>query len=490
MSLRRQVIIVFTSAILLPILIVGGVFHTLLRYQVREIKETYGFESTSELFTGVTVEMVGRMTKNVEEKIKNVLRVAPDRLSDEDFLRLLNEELQERNSYILVRRDEQVIFNGAPDVQLQIDPLPGFGSSDQYTYLPDSRQMMRQIDFKFSDKTRGSVFILTRVEKMLPEMRSMLLELALALVLVIVLMLVAISAWTYRVILKPVRMLRDATQKIRDGDLDFKIEVRELDELGQLCQDFDEMRQRLKESAESKVQFDAENRELIRNISHDLKTPITAVKGYAEAIRDGVADTPEKMDRYIQTICNKANDMERLIDELAYYSKIDTNRIPYEYTRLNVEEYFEDCAAELQVDLEADGIRFEFENRVDSRVEIIADPEQLKKVINNIVSNSVKYMDKEEKIIHMQVQESGDFIHVAIEDNGRGIAQKDLPLIFERFYRADAARTSSAGGSGIGLSIVKKIIEDHGGRIWAASREGVGTTLHFELRKYEQPQKE
>ena len=145
---------------------------------------------------------------------------------------------------------------------------------------------------------------------------------------------------------------------------------------------------------------------------------------------------------------------------------------------------------EIGLDLEAKGIGLSYFNYATADTMIIADPEQLKKVINNIVSNSVKYMDKEEKIIHMQVQESGDFIHVAIEDNGRGIAQKDLPLIFERFYRADAARTSSAGGSGIGLSIVKKIIEDHGGRIWAASREGVGTTLHFELRKYEQPQKE
>lgn len=489
MSLRRQLVLIFTSAVILPILIVSCVFGAITRHQLKEIKETYGVETSSELFTGVTVEMVGRLTQNVEEKIENVLQVAPDKLGEESFLALLNEELQEKNSFILVRKDDTVIFDGSPNGQTAADLLPDYNSSDQYTYLPDSRQMLRQLDFKFSDKSQGSIFILTRVGKMLPEMRSMLIELALATGLILVLIIVAISAWTYRVIIKPIRMLRNATQKIRDGDLDFKIEVRELDEIGQLCQDFDEMRQRLKESAESRVRIDTENRELIRNISHDLKTPITAVKGYAEAIRDGVADTPEKMDRYIQTICNKSNDMENLIDELAYYSKIDTNRIPYEYTRLNVVGYFEDCASELEIDLESVGIRFEYRNNVGNQVEIIADPEQLKKVVNNIISNSVKYMDKPEKKVRMQVQESGDFIHVSIEDNGKGIAQKDLPLIFERFYRADSARTSSAGGSGIGLSIVKKIIEDHGGRIWASSREGEGTTLHFELRKYEQPNK-
>ena len=110
--------------------------------------------------------------------------------------------------------------------------------------------------------------------------------------------------------------------------------------MGQLCTDFEKMRQRLKESAEEKIRFDNENRELISNISHDLKTPITSIKGYVEGIMDGVADTPEKMERYLKTVYNKANDMQRLIDELTFYSKIDTNRIPYNFRKINVSDYF------------------------------------------------------------------------------------------------------------------------------------------------------
>ena len=246
------------------------------------------------------------------------------------------------------------------------------------------------------------------------------------------------------------------------------------------------MRKRLKESAEEKVAFDKENKELISNISHDLKTPITAVKGYVEGIMDGVADTPEKMDRYIRTIYNKANEMDRLINELTFYSKIDTNRIPYTFNKIHISDYFEDCVDELSVELESSGVSLTYFNYLEEDAVVIADAEQLKRVINNIVSNSLKYMDKPKGVINIRLRDVGDFIQIEIEDNGKGIAQKDLANIFERFYRTDASRNSSKGGSGIGLSIVKKIMEDHGGQVWARSKEGTGTTMYLALRKYQE----
>ena len=243
---------------------------------------------------------------------------------------------------------------------------------------------------------------------------------------------------------------------------------------------------RLKESAEEKIQYDKESKELISNISHDLKTPITAIKGYVEGIMDGVASSPEKLDKYIRTIYNKANDMDRLIDELTFYSKIDTNKIPYTFSKINVSQYFRDCVEEVGLDMEARGIELGYFNYVDEDVVVIADAEQMKRVINNIIGNSVKYLDKKKGIINIRIKDDGDFIQVEIEDNGKGIAAKDLPNIFDRFYRTDSSRNSSQGGSGIGLSIVRKIIEDHGGRIWATSKEGIGTEVHFVLRKYQE----
>ena len=136
--------------------------------------------------------------------------------------------------------------------------------------------------------------------------------------------------------------------------------------------------------------------------------------------------------------------------------------------------------------MESRGIELGYFNDVSEGIVVIADAEQMKRVINNIISNSVKYMDKPRGLISIRIRDVGDFIQVDIEDNGRGIAAKDLPYIFDRFYRTDMSRNSSPGGSGIGLSIVKKIIEDHGGRIWATSTEGEGTQMHFVLRKYQE----
>ena len=311
-------------------------------------------------------------------------------------------------------------------------------------------------------------------------------DLFITVLVILVFTSVSVGLWIYRSIAAPLVKLRRATQNIKDGNLDFTLEVDGADEFSELCRDFEEMRRRLKDSAEEKLVLDKENKELISNISHDLKTPITAVKGYVEGIMDGVADTPEKMERYVRIIYNKTNEMDHLINELTFYSKIDTNRIPYVFSKLNVEDYFADCAEEVGLELETRGIQLYYANYVDKDVLVIADGEQIRRVIYNIVSNAIKYMDKEKGVIQIRVKDVGDFIQVEIEDNGKGIAAKDLPNIFDRFYRTDVSRNSSKGGSGIGLSIVRKIMEDHGGKVWATSREGIGTIMYFVLRKYQE----
>lgn len=332
----------------------------------------------------------------------------------------------------------------------------------------------------------GKLFMTYRFNEFGPEVRTMVMQILVSGVMMLVFICASLTIWVYSSVLRPLSKLQEATRKIRDGNLDFTLEVEEDDEIGELCQDFEEMRIRLKENAEEKIQYDIENKELISNISHDLKTPITAIKGYVEGIMDGVASSPEKLDKYIRTIYNKANDMDRLIDELTFYSKIDTNKIPYTFTKINVDDYFRDCAEEVGLDMESRNIELGYFNYVNEDVTVIADVEQLKRVINNIISNSVKYLDKPRGIINIRIKDVGDFIQIEIEDNGRGIAAKDLPNIFDRFYRTDASRNSAQGGSGIGLSIVRKIIEDHGGRIWATSKEGIGTEMHFVLRKYQE----
>ena len=300
---------------------------------------------------------------------------------------------------------------------------------------------------------------------------------------IMIVIIVVLIYGSNKIIFSPIKKLREATHNIKEGNLEFIIETTSKDEIGQLFQDFEEMRKRLKESAEEKMIYDRENRELISNISHDLKTPIMAIKGYAEGLLDGVADTSEKMEHYLRTIYNKANEMDRLINELALYSQIDTNRIRYNLTALSATGFFSDCAEELFLDLEAKEMEFIYISELSDDCTVIVDPEQIRRVINNIANNAAKYNDKAHRTLKMTLKDAGDFIQVEMEDNGKGILEEDLPFIFNRFYRTDASRNSSSGGSGIGLSIVKKIIEEHGGSIWATSKDGVGTTMYFVIRK-------
>lgn len=321
-------------------------------------------------------------------------------------------------------------------------------------------------------------------------LKLFMVDILIAIVVILLISVLVLKQWIHKGIVNPIGELNLAMKKIAEGNLDYRLSNHYAGEIGELFDNYEDMRLRLKESTDEIMENEKKNRELVSNISHDLKTPITAIKGYVEGIMDGVADTPEKMDRYIKTIYNKANDMNRLINELTIYSGIDSNRIPYNFQRINVSEYFNDCVEEVGLDLESRHIELNFYNLVSDDTVIIADPEQLKRVINNIVGNSIKYLDKEKGTIEIRILDEIDSIRIEIEDNGKGIAAKDLSRIFERFYRTDASRNSSKGGSGIGLSIVKRIVEDHGGYIWATSKEGEGTCMHFVIRKYREVDKD
>ena len=358
-------------------------------------------------------------------------------------------------------------------------------SASLYGFSQTQAKHVQESSSQASDSSQ-MVYDISLPQSSSSQVKLMAKDMILTATIILVFTALSVGLWIYRSIAVPLVKLKKATKNIKEGNLDFVLEVEGNDEFSQLCQDFEEMRKRLKESTEEKILMDKENKELISNISHDLKTPITAVKGYVEGIMDGVADTPEKMDRYVRTIYNKTNEMDHLINELTFYSKIDTNRIPYTFSKLNVEDYFSDCAEELGLEMETRGIELVYANYVEKGVQVIADGEQIRRVIHNIVSNAIKYMEKPRGIIQLRVKDVGDFIQEEIEDNGKGIAAKDLPYIFDRFYRTDVSRNSSKGGSGIGLSIVKKIMEDHGGKVWATSRLGIGTIMYFVLRKHQE----
>lgn len=489
MKIRTRLAIAFLTITALPITLIYLAVMLLYDYQGKMFSQTYGLTEQVDLSSGASIRVFSHMTESIQQEIDRRLSQDSEQFLDPAFLDTLNAKLSKTHSFLVVMKDDELVYTGNQEktVELanEIYNYSELGATDEWgNYLDDDTEhLLKQREICFADGTEGNILLVTNVVEVIPEVKSMFLEMFISIGIILIVTAAIMVAWVYRSIWRPLGQLQEATKQIRDGNLDFTLEVEDDDEIGQLCQNFEEMRIRLKETTEEKIQYDKESKELISNISHDLKTPITAIKGYAEGILDGVASSPEKLERYIRTIYNKANDMDRLIAELTFYSKIDTNKIPYAFAKINVADYFGDCIDEVGLDLEARGVELGYFNYVDEDVLIIADAEQIKRVINNIIGNSLKYMDKKKGIINIRILDVGDFVQVEIEDNGKGIGQKELPYIFDRFYRTDSSRNSATGGSGIGLSIVKKIIEDHGGKIWATSKIGIGTEIHFVLRK-------
>ncbi|MEF2766987.1 MAG: HAMP domain-containing sensor histidine kinase [Dorea phocaeensis] len=493
MKLKTRLIIAFITVITIPVLLSVTILCVMGRYQMSAIDKAYEISGTTVESFSNSMTVISQVTEKPYKELSEMARKSPQKMEDATSLEEFNKKLRDKKSYLLVRKEDTIIYVGtemeeADHVILQ---LPEYGESESTSkngvYLGGEVQaLVKQVDFLYRDGDEGSAYIVSDVGNMIPEVEEFLVSMVFCVILVLVFTAALLIFWIYRGVMQPLGKMQLAAKNIKEGNLDFELNPTSDDELGQLCRDLEDMRKRLKDNVEEKIKYDKENKELISNISHDLKTPVTTIKGYAEGIMDGVADTPEKMERYIRTIYNKATEMNTLINELTLYTKIDTNRIPYNFNTLSVNAYFDDCAEDLAVEMESRNVEFGYFNYVADNVKIIADAEQIKRVVHNIVNNSLKYMDKPKGKINLRVKDVGDFVQVELEDNGKGIAAKDLPNIFDRFYRTDASRNSSKGGSGIGLSIVKKIIEDHGGKIWATSREETGTTMYFVIRKYQE----
>lgn len=452
MKLKTRLIIAFLTVILIPIVLTVMLAYLFGKYQMSAIEKTYEITGMTTENLSNSVGVMSRLTERFYKELSQMVEENPRQMEDATFLEDFNQSLRRKNAYLLVRKGHILVYVGTAmeDAQPVIDRLPGYGDTEMMSesgiYLGGEAQaLVKQVDFLYPDEKEGSAFVVVNVNGVIPEVERLYMEVVVGIVVVLILTAAVLILWIYRGVMGPLGKMQVAAQNIKDGNLDFELKAEADDELGKLCQSLEEMRMRLQDNAEEKIRFDKENKELISNISHDLKTPVTAIKGYAEGIMDGVADTPEKMERYIRTIYNKASEMDTLINELTLYTKIDTNRIPYNFNTLSVEAYFEDCAEDLSVELESRGVEFGYFNYVEADVKIIADAEQVKRVVHNIVNNSLKYMDKPKGKINLRVKDVGDFVQVELEDNGRGIAAKDLPNIFDRFYRTDASRNSSKG---------------------------------------------
>ncbi len=284
-----------------------------------------------------------------------------------------------------------------------------------------------------------------------------------------------------RSIRKPIDELKAAAENIREGNLDFELLGNEYAEFDELCRCFDDMRTALKSSREREAQLRSERSMLLANISHDLKTPITSIKGYIEGIRDGIADTPEKLERYLDTIYTKAVILDDMVSNLSVYSKLELSKLRFEFEKGSVNDFLSDVLAEYRLDLEKHGMELTTEF-CEEDTTVLIDYEQMLRVITNILDNSVKYKKEGRGLIRVSTKTENGGVIIRIDDDGIGISADELESVFEEFYRADASRNPNIKGSGLGLGIAKQIITAHKGKIWLKQGEnGLGTTAMIYL---------
>ena len=283
-----------------------------------------------------------------------------------------------------------------------------------------------------------------------------------------------------RAILSPLQALKQAAENIRDGNLDFEVLRSDFREINELCLVVDGLRMRLRRSVSERLAYEKERNRLLANISHDLRTPITSIKGYVEGIRDGIADSPEMMDKYLETIYLKACAMERLVEQMSDFSELELGRMRFHFETVGAVGFLREVIEENRVDIESAGAAFETE-LPDKELPVRIDAEKLKRVFLNLFGNVLKFRSQRPLAVGLSAEIDDRGIHITVRDNGCGIPKDELNRVFEGFYRGDPSRNGSVKGHGLGLSISKQIMENHRGKIWLKSEVGVGTEVHLYL---------
>ena len=295
----------------------------------------------------------------------------------------------------------------------------------------------------------------------------------LAAIVVIVLLNLAFTRYQVKQLLQPVEELTEAAQRVERGELSQPLNYGKQDEFTAVFTAFDHMQEHLLAEREKNAAYERARTDLVAGISHDLRTPLTSVKGYLKGLRDGVANTPEKQRQYVDIAYRKACDMDVLLQRLFYFSKMETGALPIILERADLGEFVRKFAVEAGRELAEKGGTVEVRG-APAPHPVRIDTEQMIRVLSNLTSNAVRYAGAEPLALTLTVWRERDRERLRFADNGQGVPEDQLPHLFEQFWRGDQARTSRGGeGSGLGLYIVKYIIEAHGGTVTARNDHGL-----------------
>ncbi|WP_048748877.1 cell wall metabolism sensor histidine kinase WalK [Paenibacillus sp. P22] len=425
---------------------------------------------------------------NYDSLLKHTIARNRELLTDQGYLDDLAGSLSSEGQALFVRVDGQPFYVSAAirGKDALLGSLPAYTAGQEARGLPaiayeGELYTARQYNYLTAEGDRGSLFLLRRTDPLLFAARKLFPLLFVSLLFILVATHLLLTSLMSRRIIRPLLRLERAAGEITEGNLDFSVDIAGKDEIGRLGIAFENMRSRLQQSIRLQRQYEDNRKELITSISHDLRTPLTSIQGYVDGILEGVANSPEKTELYLQTISLKTAEMSHLIEELFLYSKLDLKGIPFHFEEVPLAAFAADWADELAIELEKRGARLEAEIEAGPEWRVRIDREKFKRVLGNIVQNSVKYGDKPELAIAVRVHADGDRAVLEVGDNGPGIPSEALPCIFDRFFRAEESRNAVTGGTGLGLAIAKQIMEGLGGSIEADSAPGQGTCIKLML---------
>ena len=296
-----------------------------------------------------------------------------------------------------------------------------------------------------------------------------------ALVLTIALTNVYLTRSLFRHISQPLEILSAGVARIRDGDLDTPIAYTEEDEFKAACDAVDEMAARLKASLEEQQRQQQKKQELIAGMSHDLKSPLTSIRAYTEALLEGVAPDEAAKQRYLETIHKKELDIEAMVNRLFAFAKMDMQEYPVHPEPVPLR------AAVQEITDEWNGAGVETEVDIPDSMQVRADRELLNRIFGNLLDNSRKYGGRETIHVRIWAEVSGTVAEISVADDGAGVQSEQLPKLFDVFFRGDAARTAPASGSGLGLAVVKKAVEEMHGSVQAEKAASGGLCIRFTL---------
>lgn len=279
-----------------------------------------------------------------------------------------------------------------------------------------------------------------------------------------------ISAYFSKKLTNPLKKLSLAAKAISDGDLSQRVPVDTHDEIGEVAISFNEMADSLEKNENLRQHF-------LVDIAHELRTPLTIIQGNLESILDGVIEPNRE---HVASIYDECLRLSRLVVNLRDISLAEAGYLQLDKKTTNLTQLMQTVTQLLIPATDEKGIQLKVQ--APEKAIVMADPDRINQVLYNLLINSISYTPKD-GIITISIQEKEQSYQVSVQDNGQGIPEEDQPFIFEHFYRADKSRTKSSGGTGIGLAIVKQLVEAHGGQISVASKLNIGTTITFSLPK-------